>query len=227
MKIKQMPEEQRPDERALLYGIDTLSDCELLAVILRTGTRGKSSLEIAGEILSIDKGRSGLSNMTMLTYADLSGIRGLGKVKALQIASLCELSKRIACCRTERNLLMDSPGKAASYLMEETRYLDHEAVYLLLTDTRNRLIRSVQISRGSLDAAVVSPREILKTALSFNASGFIMIHNHPSGKTDPSEEDLNFSRRLREASGLMNIRFLDSIILGEGDFLSMKEKGIL
>ena len=225
MKIKQMPRDLRPDERALLFGTEALNDAELLAIILRTGTAGKSSLEIASEILAIDKGKDGLGNVAMVTYSDLCKIKGLGKVKALQVASVCELGRRISSGRTERTLLMDSPGKAAAYVMESTRYLDHEEAYVLLTDTHNRLIRSVQIAQGSLDAAVVSPREIMKAALSYNASGFILVHNHPSGRTDPSGEDLRFCRQLKEASSLMNVRFHDSIIIGDGEYLSMKEQG--
>lgn len=222
-----MPAAQRPDERAEMYGTEVLSEAELIAVILRTGTAGKSSLELANEVLSLDKGKDGLGNLVCCTMQDMLKIRGLGKVKALKLACVFELGKRIAASRTERTLVLGDSASAAGYYMESARHLDHEEVYILLTDTHNRLIRSVQIAKGSIDSASVSPREILKTALQYDAAGIILVHNHPSGRTEPSSEDIRFSRTLKEAAILMNIQLNDSLIIGDGEYLSLRSQGLL
>jgi len=227
LKIKDMPVTQRPDERAEKYGTEVLSEAELIAVILRTGTAGKSSLELANEVLSIDKGRDGLGNLVCCTMQDMLKIRGLGKVKALKLACVFELGRRIASGRTERCIVLNDPSRAAEYYMETARHLDHEEAYIFLTDTHNRFIKSVQIARGSIDSAALSNREIIKTALQYDAAGFILVHNHPSGLPEPSAEDIRFSRTLRDAAELMNIRMNDSLIIGEGEYCSLKSRGLL
>lgn len=208
-------------------GTAALSETELIGILLRSGIPGKNSLELANEILSIDKGRDGLSNLMCCDTSDFRKIKGLGKVKALQLECICELAKRIAKSITVRDKLMEGPQEAAAYFMETLRYLDHEVAYVYLTDSRNRLIRTVEIAKGSIDAAALSTREIIKSALQFSAAGFILVHNHPSGLCEPSSEDITFSRTLRDAGKLMNIRMTDSIIIGEGTYLSMREKGLI
>lgn len=227
MKIMDMPAAQRPDERAERFGTEVLSEAELIAVILRTGTSGKSSVELANEVLSIDKGRDGLGNLVCCTVQDMLQIKGLGKVKALQLACAFELGKRIASCRTNRCVVLNDPSKAAEYYMETARHLDHEEAYVFLTDTHNRFIRSVQIAKGSIDSAALSSREIIKAALQYDAAGFILVHNHPSGNPEPSSEDVRFSRSLMNAASLMNLQMNDSIIIGEGEYCSLKQRGLL
>jgi len=218
---------QRPDERAQKYGTEVLSEAELIAVILRTGTTGKSSVELANEILSIDKGKDGLGNLSCCTMEDMLRIKGLGRVKALKMACVFELGKRIAASRTERSVTLNDPGKVADYYMETVRCLDHEEAYVFLTDAHNRFIRSIQVAKGSLDSAALSPREILKYALQYDAAGFVLVHNHPSGKTEPSSEDIRFSRNLRDAAVLMSIQMNDSIIIGEGEYCSLKQRMLI
>ena len=222
-----MPASQRPDERALASGTQVLSDAELIAVILRTGTVGKSSLELANEVLALDRGKSGLSNFACCDFSDFITIRGLGRVKALKLACICELSRRLSASHTERWHVLDTPDKAAEYMMETVRHLDHEEVHILLSDAHNRAIRSVQIAKGSLCSASLSAREIIKTALRFDAAGFILVHNHPSGICEPSSEDIAFSKNLQEAGRLMDIRMNDSIIIGDGTFTSLRQRGFL
>jgi len=227
MKMNEIPLTQRPRERAMQYGTEVLSEAELLSILLRCGTKGKNSLELANEILAIDKGREGLSNLMCCDLSDFKRIKGLGKVKAIQLECICELARRFSRSHTERNRNLDGPSEAAAFFMESMRHLDHEIACIYLTDSRNRFIRSVEIAKGSIDAAALSTREIIKSALRYGAAGFILVHNHPSGVYEPSSEDISFSRTLRDAGKLMNIRMNDSIIIGEGAYLSLRERGLI
>ena len=227
MKINELLPEQRPYERALLFGVEKLTDCELIAILLRSGTKGKSSVELANEVLSIDKGRSGLLNFSRLSYEDLIKIKGLGKVKALELSCSIELSKRLSASRIEKNIRIEGPDDFESLFFEELRHLDHEVVYLVLLDQAQRYIKKERISEGSFDSCAVSPREIIKSALSCNAGKIALVHNHPSGNPDPSSQDVAFSKVLRDAAELMGIELIDSLIIGVNGYVSLSQKGLL
>lgn len=227
MKIKDMPDDLRPDERARAYGIDSLTDRELLAIIIRTGTSGKSSLELADEILSVNKGKRGLLNLMNCTYKDLTQLKGLGDVKAMQLACVCELSKRISKVKVlAENRTVDSDF-AAGYYMDELRSLTYEVIYIMAVDMKGRFIRSILVSKGSSRAAAAGMREILKLAISSDASGIYMVHNHPSGCTVPSRQDIRFSAALKTAAESVGIVLCDSIIIGNGGYCSLSRKGLL
>lgn len=227
MKIKDMPADMRPDERAQLLGVDHLSEKELLAIILRTGTKGRSSLELADEILAIDKGKRGLVNLISCTYSDFTRIKGLGTVKSLQLACICELSKRISKVRVQRSSVTVDTAFVASFYMEELRHLEYEVIYVLLIDIRGRFIKSVLAAKGSSAAAVTGIKEIMKIAITGDAAGMYLVHNHPSGETEPSIQDINFSVALKNAGESIGISFRDSIIIGDGKYFSLSQKGLL
>lgn len=228
MRIKEMPDDMRPDERARTLGIEALSDKELLAIIIRTGTKGKSSVELADEILSINKGKRGLLNLLGCSYSDFTSLRGLGEVKALQLACICELSKRISKIRVLRDGTVVDSVFAASFYMEELRHLEYEVIYVMLVDVKGRLIKSVMASKGSATAAVTGIREILKIAISEgNAAGLYMVHNHPSGDTKPSFQDIRFSKALKSGAESLGLIFCDSIIIGDGEYSSLSQKGLI
>ena len=227
MKIKEIEASQRPYERALREGVGALSDAELLAVILRTGTRGKSSLDLAQEVLAIDKGKNGLLNLMSATEQDLRKLSGLGKVKACEILCICELAKRVSRARIGRNTVLKDAAQVSGYFHEELGYLDYEVAYVMFLDEQERLIRSVMLSKGTRYETNLSPREVLRSALENGASAMILVHNHPSGLLTASSQDITLTRVLRQAGELMNIRLLDSVIIGEDGYLSLKEKGFI
>ncbi len=223
--IKEMYHEERPYEKCERFGAENLTDAELLAVILRTGTRGENSLELARHLLHPDFGGSGLHNIHRWTMERLMRVRGIGKVKAIQILCLSELSKRMAKEKAAVGLDFSSPDTIARYYMEDMRHRKREVLKLLLLNTRSRLISEMDVSVGTVDMALVSPRELFLEALHKNASSIILLHNHPSGDPTPSKEDVRITRRVREAGMLLGIGLLDHIIIGDNCFISLKEKG--
>lgn len=223
--IKEMYHEERPYEKCERFGAENLTDAELLAVILRTGTRGENSLDLARNLLHPDFGNSGLHNIHQWTMERLTRVRGIGKVKAIQILCLSELSKRMAREAAAEGLDFSSPSTIARYYMEDMRYRKREVLKLLFLNTRSRLIGETNVSTGTVDMALVSPRELFIEAFQKNASAIILLHNHPSGDPTPSREDVRITRRVHEAGMLIGIELLDHIIIGNNCFVSMKEKG--
>lgn len=224
--IKEMYQDERPYEKCERFGAENLTDAELLAVILRTGTRGENSLELARRLMYPHPGRSGLADMHKWSVERLMRVRGIGKVKAVQIRCLCELSKRMAQEAASEGLDFSSPRSIAQYYMEDMRHRDREVLKLLLLNTRARLISESNISTGTVDMALISPRELFIEAFQKGASYIILLHNHPSGDPAPSSEDVRITRRVREAGALIGIELLDHIIIGDNCFTSMKEKGL-
>lgn len=227
MKIKDMSPDQRPYERAEKAGVENLSDTELLAIILRTGTKGKSSVELSQEVLSIDKGRNGLLNFAACSYDDFRKLSGLGHVKALELSCVTELSKRISSAKIERKTVLRTAAEIAQYYMEHLRNLDYEEVHVMLFDGRHRFIKSRMLARGCFSYAGITPREILRYALENSAAEFVLVHNHPSGNTLPSADDLTFVKLLSEAGRVMNVTLRDSVIIGQNGYLSLSEKGMI
>lgn len=224
-KIKDMYQEERPYEKCVRFGAENLTDRELLAVILRTGTRGENSLELAGHLLHPEFAGSGLVSLHQWTYERLKSVKGIGKVKAIQILCLAELSKRMAMEQASKGMDFSTPHKIALYYMEDMRHRKQEVLKLLLLNTKARLIGENNISVGTVDQALVSPRDLFREALMANASSIILLHNHPSGDPTPSEDDMCITARVFEAGALLGIRLLDHIIIGDNCFTSMKEKG--
>lgn len=225
--MKDMPRENRPYELCISEGPGALSDVQLLAVILRTGARGKNSLELASEVLALEAQKEGLLNLLNLTVPQLMRIHGIGKVKAIQIQCVCELSKRIWKTAAKEALSMTSPETVANYYMEELRHKMQEEMLLILLNTKNRFIKEITISKGTINTALISTREIFLEALKYEAVNIIILHNHPSGDPAPSDEDLLVTERIRQAGALMDIQLIDHIIIGNNRYISLKERGII
>lgn len=223
--IKEMYRDERPYEKCQRFGAASLTDAELLAVILRTGTQGENSLELARRILHPDFGSEGLLSLYHWTGEQLMRIRGIGRVKAVQILCLAELAKRMSQETAAEGLDFSSPEKIARYYMEDMRHRNREVLKLLLLNTRSRLIAENDISEGTVDMALVSPRELFIEAFQKGASSMILLHNHPSGDPEPSREDIRITRRIYEAGMLIGIELLDHIIIGDHCFVSLKDRG--
>ena len=222
--IKEMYQEERPYEKCERFGAENLTDAELLAVILRTGTRGENSLELARRLLYPSSGKSGLAGIHRWSLERLRKIRGIGRVKAIQIRCLCELARRMAMEAASEELDFSSPETIARYYMEDMRHRDREVLKLLLLNTRSRLLAETNVSVGTVDMALVSPRELFIEAFRSGASCIILLHNHPSGDPAPSREDIRITQRVYEAGLLVGIELLDHIIIGDNCYVSMKEK---
>lgn len=222
--IRDLPANERPRERLAQHGAETLSNGELLAILLRTGSRKESALALANRLLAKFETLKGISQATV---EELSTIDGLGLAKAAQLKAAFELGKRLALTADENRPAISCPGDAASLVMERLRYEDKEHFLALFLDSRHRVIAHRTISIGNLQANLVHPREVFKEAVSRSAAAIIAVHNHPSGDPSPSEEDYAITARLKEAGELMGIGLLDHIIIGAGKFVSLKEENRL
>lgn len=225
LTVKELPESERPYERMEKFGASVLSDAELLAIIIKSGSKTERSVDVANNILRLHK--LGIAGIHQLTLEDLHTISGIGRVKAIQIKAIAELSNRISKTYALNRLSIESPKSVAKLYMEELRHLQQEHLKLVLLDTKNNIISDADISIGSVNCSIVDPREILIRALKSRAVHIILLHNHPSGNPTPSREDILVTKRINDACRLVGIDLLDHIIIGDGEYISMKEKGII
>ena len=224
--MKERPKELRPYERCLEYGPSVLSNAELLAIILRTGTKGQCSTQLAERILNLKDTTGNLLNILQLSTAQLMSIQGIGKVKAVQIQCLGEISKRISKEYASRGFSIQNPKSVATYYMEQLRHCGQEHLYLLLLNTKNQLIKEILLTKGTVNASLISPREIFVEALRHQAVYVLLLHNHPSGDPQPSREDIIVTKRIKEVGLLVGIELLDHIIIGDKSYVSLKERGL-
>lgn len=224
-RIKELSYEERPYEKCERFGAEHLTDTELLAILLRTGTKGENSLELAKKILYQSHEKRGLISIHNWSLEQLRKLKGIGKVKAIQILCLSELAKRLAKETAEKQLDFHTPDTIAQYYMEDLRHKKQEHMKLLLLNTKSRLIYEKEISVGTVNAAIVSPREIFIEALQNNAVYVILLHNHPSGDPTPSLEDVQLTIQIKEAGELIGVELLDHIIIGDNCYTSLREKG--
>lgn len=225
--MKEMACEERPYERCERFGASNLTDSELLAVLLRTGTRGENALQLADKILHPVFSQKGVLNLHQWTYEQLMQIKGIGKVKAIQILCLAELSRRLAKATAQEGLNFSNPASIARYYMEDLRHANQEQMKLLLLNTKSRLIGETDISKGTVNSAVISQRELFVEALQKNAVSIVLLHNHPSGDPTPSKEDVLITRRIQEAGRLIGVELLDHIVIGDNCYVSLREKGLV
>ncbi len=221
-------EEARPYERFLKYGGESLTDTELLAIILRTGTKEKNALELAGDILHLKEHMEGkLIGLHQLSLQELQSISGIGQVKAVKVMAIAELAVRMARQSIREKPRFDRPDMLAEYYMESMRHYTMECVMLVMFDNKGHLLGERIISKGTVNASLLSPREIFILALKFDASSIILIHNHPSGDPSPSKADRQITNQIYECGKLMNIPLIDHIIIGDHTYSSFKELGLL
>lgn len=224
--LRNLPTMEQPYEKCLENGPESLFDAELLAVILRCGARGKTSLELAREILSLPGKEESLLGLYHCTRQELLQIRGVGEVKAIQLQCIGELSKRMAAAGARKGLCFHDPASIADYYMERLRHEDQEVLLCMMLDTKNQLLGEKEITRGTVNATMISPRELFLAALQFRAVHILLVHNHPSGIPEPSGDDITVTRQIRRAGEMLGITLLDHIIIGDHCYTSMLEQGI-
>jgi DNA repair protein RadC len=228
VRIKDLPLPERPRERLVALGADALRNAELLAILLRTGAKGVSVVQVA-ELLIQRFGT--LDGLARASLGDLQKTSGIGRDKAIALKSAFTLARRMAQEIAEETPLLDNPQRIADWLREENRFYEVEHFQIVLLNTRRKLIRVEEISQGTLDTILVHPREVFKAAILANASALVLAHNHPSGDPTPSEADIKVTRDLIRAGQLLKIDVLDHIILGrrtqdrQRDFVSLRELG--
>jgi len=224
--IKDWPVADRPREKLLCSGPATLSDSELLALILRSGhaRNGMSALDLARRLLS----RFGsLRTLAMASVAELCQLDGIGPAKAAEILAVGELARRFAAAPLPPGTRFTSSREVFAHFHERLRDRKKEVFISLLLDSKNRVLREIQVSEGSLNASIVHPREVFQPVIRESAAAVLFVHNHPSGDPAPSREDLELTARLREAGALMGVRVLDHIIIGSGRYVSLADRGLL
>lgn len=226
-KMKELPVSEMPYEKCIEKGPSFLSDAELLAVILRTGSQGKNSLALATELLTLHPSYKGLVGLYHLTLPDLVKVSGIGRIKGVQIICALELAKRLVHATKEDHSPLQTPEDVARYFMQEMRMLDKEHLYAAYLDASGRLLHWDVVFIGTIRSAVANPREILRLALQYDAAHYIILHNHPSGDPKPSPEDIQITKKLVQASELINIPLVDHIIIGDNRYVSFREQGLM
>lgn len=224
MKSVTKQKQDMPYERFLRFGAENLTESELLAIILRTGTKDKSALELAGQVLSLAKyPREGLLGLYDLTLEQLMEVKGIGMVKAVKLKCLTELSMRISSATAKQGLCFTSSGAVAGYFMEKLRHRETECVILVCIDAKGQLLGEKRLSCGSVRMSLISPREIFIEALQCKAVNILLVHNHPSGDPTPSRADRELTHNVKELGEKMDIPLLDHIIIGDNRYTSFKE----
>ena len=224
MRISEFPAEERPRERLLAHGAAALSDAELLALFLRTGVRGQSALDLARALLAR---HGGLDVLLAAPVQELVAQPGIGPAKYAQLAAATELVRRALERGVRREASLSSPRASAEFLRAWLRRYPYEVFACVFLDNRHRVIACEELFRGTIDGASVHPREVVRRALAHNAAAVILAHNHPSGVAEPSQADVALTRRLGDSLGLIDVRVLDHFIVGDGEPLSLAERGLM
>ncbi|MBQ6230054.1 MAG: DNA repair protein RadC [Eubacterium sp.] len=218
---------ERPREKAIDMGISTLSDSELLSIILGSGNRDENVITLAQRVLNSHEVHKGLLGLNYMSYHDLIAIKGIGRVKACQLMAVAELSKRMSMARKNSAINLSSPEDIAEHFMEYCRFLTREKVIVIYVTASNDLIKWYTLSEGTVNRSLISPREIFIEALRCDAVNIILIHNHPSGNPEPSDMDIVVTRRVIEAGKILGIGLLDHIVIGDGTYVSLNERGYI
>ncbi len=223
-RIADMLPDDRPRERLEQRGPESLTTPELLAILFRTGTRSQNAVQVA-EALFREMG--GLAGVAEATLPQLEGIMGIGRVKAIEVKAAVELGKRLSATTEDAKPVIRSADDVARLLLADMRYETREHLKALLLDARNQVRHIRTISTGTLTESLVHPREVFREAIRFSAASLILAHNHPSGDPTPSSQDIATTRRLRQAADIMGIELLDHVIIGDGRWVSLKDRGLM
>jgi len=224
MRIRDWPAAERPREKLLQRGPSALSDAELLAIFLHTGTRDKTAVDLARGLL---REYGGLRRLLTAEQARFCQGEGLGVAKYAMLQAALEMGRRHLLELIKPRRALHNPDDTRNYLKAQLRDLTHECFACLLLDTRHRILHFEPLFRGTIDGATVHPREVVKHALAHNAAAVILAHNHPSGVAEPSQADIQITRRLKDALELVDIRVLDHMIVGDGEIASLAERGLM
>ena len=225
MKIKSLPRDERPVEKTLCKGASALSNSELLAILLGSGTRDKSAIGLAEDIISKDK--AGISYLAESSVQELMSISGIGQSKAARIMAAVELGKRISTAPRVKRMGVESSDDIARMFIEDMRYEKREVVKALLLNPRGEIISIETVSVGELTSTLVHPREVFSQAVKKSAAGIVFVHNHPSGNPEPSQEDIKTTERLVACGKLLGIVVIDHIVIGDGRYCSMQSLDLL
>lgn len=224
--IKELPVSERPYEKCVEFGPSVLSDAELLAVIIRTGSGGMGSTELARQVLMRVPGKT-MGGLFQMSQEQFQEIRGIGMVKSIQLQCLTEITRRMMrCCMDVSSLICDDPERVAAAYMN-MRFLETEQVCLLILDGKHCVSREIELSKGSFNASMAAPREVFYNALKHKAVSILLLHNHPSGDPTPSRDDIVITRRIEETGQLIGIPLIDHIVIGDNRYISFKESGYL
>ncbi|GIM29200.1 UPF0758 protein [Clostridium polyendosporum] len=224
LKIIDIPQNERPQEKLMRYGAECLNNHELLALILRTGTSKENVISLSLRILEQVDGLNGLLNASP---KDLMKVKGIKEAKTAQILALCELFRRFKSFKSGEDLKITNPKAVADLVMNDMICLKQEVLKLIMLNTKNGVIAIKDVFKGSLNSSIVHPREVFLEAIKKSAASIIICHNHPSGDPTPSKEDVNITLRIKECGKLIGIELIDHLIIGDREFISLKEKGII
>lgn len=222
MNIKHLPDCDKPREKLLAKGAQQLSESELLAILINTGRKGRSSVEVAQDLLNLT---TKLKDLKLLSLNDLMEIKGIGMYKAVILKAAFELGERMNAPDQKEKVKINSPQDAADYFLSRMMHLTHEQFEVLFLNSKNIVIRHEVIFVGTLNSSVVHPREVFKAAIKWSSNAIIVVHNHPSGDVTPSKEDIRTTKRLQECGRVLGIELLDHIIIGDAKYLSLVEAG--
>ena len=223
LRIKELPSSERPRERLRESGPASLSNSELLAIILRTGTPSENVLILAGRVLVRFGGLAGLARAS---FGELCAERGLGQAKAAQLKAALELGRRLVSTQPEERAVVRSPQDVANLLMAEMAFLDQEQLRVVLLNTKNHVISIAEVYRGSVSTSLIRTSEVFREAVRENCPAIIVVHNHPSGDPTPSPDDIQVTEQIVAAGRALDIEVLDHLIIGEQRFVSLKEQGV-
>ena len=223
LKMKELPISERPYEKLELYGPDVLSNAELLAIIIKSGTKNENSISIAQRVLqlnnSIDK--EDLRFLCDVSIEEFTKINGIGKVKAIQLKAIGELTKRISKPINRKNIKIKNTKDVAELLMQELRYEKREIAKVIILNNKNIVLRIIDVSLGGTNFASIAPKEVLAEAVKMQSPKIILVHNHPSGDPKPSKEDFRITDRIYECADIMGIELLDHVVIGDGTYESI------
>lgn len=222
--LRDIPHEERPRERMMQNGASALSNAELLAILIRTGTANESAVRVAERLL-MQVGN--IRHLVDMSVEEMTQVKGIGPTKAIQLKAGIELGRRLSRATFNETVTIRKPADAADLLMEELRYLQKEHFVCLFLNTKNHVLHQETLSMGSLNASIVHPREIFRAAIKHSSASVICAHNHPSGDPTPSPEDIQLTHRLVEAGQLIGIDVLDHLIIGDRKYISLKEQGLM
>ncbi len=225
IKMKNLPNSERPYEKLEMYGEQKLSNAELLAIIIKTGTKDETSINVAQKILTMKgKNTENLNFLQEVSLEELKQIKGIGRVKAIQLKAICELTKRMSKNVHQFKISIKSPEDVADILMEEMKYEKVETVKVIILNTKNIVQKIIDISTGTTNKAMIIPKDILSETIKMGMPKIILVHNHPSGDAIPSKEDIESTKRLKQAADIMGIELLDHIVIGFNCYTSIFQK---
>ena len=228
MTIKELPESERPYEKLQIYGANKLSNAELLSIIIKTGTKECTSIDLANKVLSLNT-NSNIRGMLDCSIEEFMTVKGIGKVKAIQLTAIGELAKRMSKPLNILNIKITSPNDVCNLLMDELKYEKREKVKVIILNAKNNILKMIDLGTGTTSIAIIDPKDVLLEAVRMGAPKIILIHNHPSGDPTPSIQDLRITKRLCECSKMLGIELLDHIVIGDGRYesiFSWEKKGL-